>query len=92
MIAGSDCGVKSKHLAITRHPQAVRRSEPSQFVLKAEAIIVNYLDATPLPFATGDQVSYSGLDGHGNVRFLLRPDGTAREKGSEMTIDISVRV
>src|SRR5204863_6740037 len=25
-----------------------------------------------------DQVSYSGLDGHGNVRFLLKADGTAR--------------
>jgi YD repeat-containing protein len=26
----------------------------------------------------GDQVSYSGLDGHGNVRFLLKADGNAR--------------
>jgi RHS repeat-associated protein len=37
--------------------------------------LINQVDDT-LP--AGDQVSYSGLDGHGNVRFLLKADGTAR--------------
>ncbi len=37
--------------------------------------LISQIDDT-LP--AGDQVSYSGLDGHGNVRFLLKADGTAR--------------
>jgi RHS repeat-associated protein len=37
--------------------------------------LISQMDDT-LP--AGDQVSYTGLDGHGNVRFLLKSDGTAR--------------